>query len=173
MKQLELRHIAPYLPYGLKVKTDNWVEEIGSIDKIDFVLDEIRVTLIIKRDSSKKNAVVWEPQLKHCKPILYDLSWLTKEIIHNGETFVPIERLFEKSYPANKSQTYYYDTQTNYIRCSHINTSHHKLIYIVSEVIGRNSFEDMQQLIEWRFDVFNLINDGLAIPVTEDFSPYK
>lgn len=159
MKQLELKHLCAYLPYGLKAANFN-VKHFGLDKPLVKNIEPSNITTLIDFDPIYK-------------PILYPLDYLTKEITHNGETFVPIERLFEKNYPANKSKTYYYDTQINYIRCSHVSTSYHKLIYIVSELAGRNSYEDMQQLIEWRFDVFNLIEDGLAIPVTEDFNPYK
>ena len=34
-------------------------------------------------------------------------------------------------------------------------------------------YKQFQKLLEWKFDVFGLIELGLAEPVTEDFNPYK
>ena len=34
-------------------------------------------------------------------------------------------------------------------------------------------YKQFQKLLEWKFDVFGLIDAGLAEPVMEDFNPYK
>ena len=34
-------------------------------------------------------------------------------------------------------------------------------------------YKQFQKLLGWKFDVFGLIELGLAEPVTEDFNPYK
>jgi hypothetical protein len=31
----------------------------------------------------------------------------------------------------------------------------------------------IERLLEWKFDIFGLLKDNLAIPVTKDFNPYK
>lgn len=31
----------------------------------------------------------------------------------------------------------------------------------------------VQKLLEWKFDIFGLIEKGLAIAVTDEFNPYK
>lgn len=68
------------------------------------------------------------------KPILRPLSDLTKEIEHNGEIFIPSVTL-RLSYP--------------------------------TEMIGLNpatwSFRVVLKLIEWRFDIANLIKKGEAV----------
>lgn len=124
MKQLELKHLAPYLPYKIKVR-NAWRDD--------------KTMTCYHLDDNGNNGLIFG-----VKPILYDLSWLTKPITHNGETFVPMDWLKE-----------------NYI----------------AECIGLNpatwSYRAIEKLIEWRFDVFNLIADDLAIPVTETFNPYN
>ena len=70
MKKLELHHLAPYLPYALKGKYT--LSDVISLQKPQ--KDEIRDKLLI--DDNVKYF------LKYCKPILYPLSWLTKEIEH-------------------------------------------------------------------------------------------
>ena len=70
---MELKHIAPYLHYGLKVRLHNGEIVTFTVLKLSqFLRGEIGI-----------------------KPILRPLSDLTKEIEHNGERFVPIDVLNE------------------------------------------------------------------------------
>ena len=117
-----------------------------------------------KYENLVKSLRFWKDEFKL---IVHNLSDLTQEIEHNGEKFVPIERLFNETYAANKSNQFYYDEQINYVRCWHNNTSYHKRIFIHPELIGGNSFEDMEKLKSWHFDVFGLIKKGLAIDIKE------
>jgi hypothetical protein len=75
------------------------------------------------------------------KPILRPLSDLTKEIEVNREKFVPIEML---------------DNYHNFsiIRWNDIETDP-----------TRYPFTIVQKLIEWHFDIFGLIEAGLAIDI--------
>jgi len=74
------------------------------------------------------------------KPLLRPLSDLTKPITHNGETFVPIENIAIYS-PTNQGLPYLIEQiKTGFI-----------------EVIVFN------KLVEWHFDLFGLIDKGLAI----------
>lgn len=103
--------------------------------------------------------------LDSCFPILHPLSDLTKEIEHNGEKFVPIDiinkshkllglseyRLFEKE---NKS-------------CA---------LLFSSKVEGFNIFsalDDMIKLIEWHFDIADLIEKNEAIDINTIENQYK
>lgn len=170
MKQLTIKELAPYLPYGLKVRYEDCLYTKIHIATLSGVSNEgVETTYKRKFKGCSGDYISFKGNNNindsNFKPILRSLSDLTKEIEHNGEKFVPIERLFEKSYPANKSENYYYDTQTNYIRCSHIHTTYHKIIYIVSELVDRNLYADIQQLHEWHFDIFGLIENGLAIDI--------
>jgi len=77
MEKLELKHLAGYLPYGLKILYHNgnakpYIEELVSLN-------------------TKLSGRILGSE-KH-KPILRPLSDLTKEIEVNGEKFVPIEKL--------------------------------------------------------------------------------
>jgi len=81
--KLELRHLAGYLPYGLK-----GVEEI-----------EKPIHILHSLDIDKK--AIWRNKEFHsmtsridCIPILRPLSDLTKEIEVNGEKFVPIKEYY-------------------------------------------------------------------------------
>ena len=73
MNKLEIKHLAPYLPYGVRITKDDW----GKIFKLD-------------NDGTTLNCVGIDYVLNcKAKPILRPLSDLTKEIEINGEKFVP------------------------------------------------------------------------------------
>ena len=164
--KLELKHLASYLPYKLKVyhKTFN---EHSKITKS--IIEEL--TTISYECASFANSMDYyfediEDNECDIKPILFPLSSLTEEITVNGETFVPIE-WFEIGDSTNDSLEY-----------DHGNI---KLIRSL-ESLSKNEFVNdinyfpfgvIQKLIEWKIDVFGLIEAGLAEPVTEDFNPYK
>ena len=89
--------------------------------------------------------------LKHgYKPILFPLSSLTQEITINGETFVPTEKILE-----------YFGYEVIIIKNN------------LAEPVLMMPYLVIQKLIEWNFDVFGLIDKGLAIAVTNEFNPYK
>ena len=88
------------------------------------------------------------------KPILEPLSNLTKPITRNGVTFVPIE-WFE-----NDVSNDWFDGN------------------IWVDYLFRNEKVDLdfipygmvQQLIEWKFDIFDLIGQGKAIAATNEYN---
>ncbi len=75
------------------------------------------------------------------KPILHPLSDLTKEIEHNGEKFVPMEKLQYDIFNVED----YYDWRIIYEQ--------------LNEAIMVAPFEIVQKLFEWHFNVFNLPKD--------------
>jgi hypothetical protein len=82
------------------------------------------------------------------KPICRPLSDLTKPIEHNGEVFVPINKL---PIIGNECINLINDIETGWIR-----------------------FKEVQKLIEWHFDLAGLIEKGEAIDVnTLEPNPYK
>ena len=88
--------------------------------------------------------------LSYGTPILFPLSSLTKEITINGESFVPlVHNRILKQLCNESSLTSYY----------HLNLM--------------ENYEIISMLFELKFDVFGLIDAGLAETVTEDFNPYK
>lgn len=93
------------------------------------------------------------------KPILRNLSDLGKEIEHNGEKFVPIRRMLE----SNTFDLYKMDEMDE----ESINSFAEYMIEV------QMSYDDAQMLLGWKFDIFNLIDKNLAVPVTENFNPYK
>ena len=132
--KLELKYLASYLPYGLNIKDINQ----------DFSLFRGNFDQLIND--------------KYLKPVLFPLSSLTKEINFNGETFVPIYKIYEFEQ---------WDTDELY---EIINNGTIEGIYNDLNLIP---YSHAEKLFEWKIDVFGLIDAGLAEPVTEDFNPYK
>lgn len=132
METLTIKELAPYLPYGLTVSNKINLSEYGicknTIERLDgFVLGNVLTDMD-------------EFYIKYCILHLRPLSDLTKEITHNGETFVPIENIAIYS-PTNQGLPYLIEQiKTGFI-----------------EVIVFN------KLISWHFDLFGLIDKGLAI----------
>lgn len=125
--KLELKHIAPYLPYDLRIKGGTMTYTLtGSY------LDEW---------------FNWGFMTEH-QPILRPLSDLTKEIEHNGEIICPCEILFT-DYSQNDGAT-----------CG---DQAELLIDLNLDMIL--SYFEWQKLFEWHFDVFGLIEKGLAIDI--------
>lgn len=81
------------------------------------------------------------------KPLLRPLSDLTSEIKHKGEKFVPAELLNEEI-PNSPNYDWLKDTYTKK------DLSHSIIEWCV-----------MDKLISWHFDVFGLIERGLALPI--------
>jgi len=126
MKKLELKHLAPYLPYGLKGMSKNETVFLLSTYQNMGCFIENRTIDTFLNDGYK--------------PILRPLSDLTKEIKHNGEKFVPYIK-------ANWSKR----------ECD---------MYILGQKnINQAPYWFTEKLLEWHFDIFGLIEAGLAIDI--------
>lgn len=79
MKKLELKHLAPYLPFKLRVLHGDRSKlmNTGQVSSVHW----IGIGSVIK----------WQDSKAGCKPIFRPLSDLTKEIEVNGEKFVPVD----------------------------------------------------------------------------------
>lgn len=140
--ELEVKHLAPYLPYGLKLQyvVRGVVQSTGimrSISHNDFETHPTRVNINYQGEEH-----IWM-----FRPILRPLSDLTKEIEHNGEKFVPIEKCGYCSLE---------DCTNESGEIEEITSSH---------ILGFMPFNYFDKLLEWHFDVFGLIPNGLAIDI--------
>lgn len=145
MKKLELKHIVPYLPYGLKgvveysENNEKHTRKYCLLDVYDFECDILTLC-----------------------PILRPLSDLVKYIEHNGEKFVPIDELTNGDTVQFNLPDYSLDFG---------NSEHTFEEYISEWTSGVNHHLDfipfgfIQKLFEWHFDVFGLIDAGLAIDI--------
>jgi hypothetical protein len=155
--KLELKHIAPYLPYGLKVQcVRHWIE-YGEQHILEL------------NGIANNNGCQWQYEFRHkedlrfvdinakFKPVLRPLSQLNIEIEHNGEKFVPINKLVE-IYNSSAEDT-------DLCRIDFHNIGGFTLYGLVTDT----SFEVSMPLyiydkvFEWNFDVFGLIEQELAV----------
>lgn len=147
MKQLTIKELAPYLPYGLMVEIQQTtygkiIEPFVGIKHGNFFFGGRKVD-------------VDEYSFDEFKPILRNLSSLTKEIEHNGERFVPLNKLkyiindFDTFGSNDISDIFIGDTNRNY----------------GTEYYFNDTIEIVQKMHEWHFDLYGLIEQGLAIDV--------
>ena len=122
--KLELKHLAPYLPYALKIQgiTHGEIAELSCCT-------ETSVNITTRSFQYGMWADIFD-----IKPILRPLSDLTKEINMYGDMVSAYEIL-----PRREKEDY------------------------KNPIIGYWSWDAMQILFEWHFDVFGLIELGLAI----------
>tara|TARA_R110000822_G_scaffold185428_1_gene324573 strand:- start:75 stop:497 length:423 start_codon:yes stop_codon:yes gene_type:complete len=136
--KLELKDLAPYLPYGLKIKTNNQIRVMS-------------VAVLTTTENSISNIIYG---VGH-KPILRPLSDLTKEINIDGDYFIPIYLLKNIRYEFESDLSFGFDPQSDGYTC-HCSSQYLEF----SEYYEINS-----KLFEWHFDVFGLIEKGLAIDI--------
>ena len=137
MKQLELKYLAPYLPYDLRLY---WHSES---DPVWHEMDMFNIHNVIQYTRDY-------PEDKRWKPILRPLSDLTKEIEINGEKFVPFEKL-GGTLNGNDGESMYI---THLFNCSLGKVEPKFLPYWV-----------VVNFFEWHFDFFGLIPEGLAVDI--------
>lgn len=152
--KLELKHLAPYLPYGLTVLYQDTVSDFYEIEMIGlengFVIDD---------NTSYGFGDV--------KPILRPLSDLTKEIECDGSKFYPIGKLHNSSYRRNGKTCKGEYELTEEVR-NIITTKKHSFAHGVKidlNKLDNNESWIINYLLKWHFDVFGLIEEGLAIDI--------
>ncbi|SBV91801.1 hypothetical protein [uncultured Dysgonomonas sp.] len=149
--ELELKHLAPYFPYGLKGIA--YVSKDIALDNVDIIgcnRSELYCKYTSERYKNMSGARKWF-DLYEIKPLLLPMSSLYTEITHNGKTFIPWKELDWGSW-------------------------NDEIGYIVSAEYGENPrvainvldfIDDYYKLLEWHFDVFGLIDKGLALDKTK------
>lgn len=160
--KLELKHLAPYLPYGINFKmldesSGEW--EILPLVSVNIANETIEIgAMEIGLDELNAYEGI----------VLRPLSDLTKEIEHNGERFVPAIKMVDpkgKEWHLMKTATWKLmkTWQAHVVKVEH---------ETMGEVISINldnplvlPYNLLVMLIEWHFDVFGLIDQGLAIDI--------
>lgn len=167
--KLELKHIVGYLPYGLKI---NLTRKFFERNNVDLIRSTFAYNNITKEYYIMRNSVTYG--LEHIIPLLLPLSSLTKEIEHNGEKFVPIIKLYAISNGLNWAKEVSLGNTNTEWWCYHKNNINTVFGYNIDNgfyhrglleelVIVRNQLELWQKLYEWHFDIFGLIELGLAL----------
>src|SRR5690625_5069584 len=151
---LELKHIAPYLPYGLNVtfEGDDYIHEVVGIS-----IASKGVELISQFGDYGR------ADIKDCIPILRPLSDLDKNITHKGKTFNPIKELIKMPLTKeNNALMAFYGLNTIGVG---------KYLEDVADYGSINpkylSYPLATKLMEWHFDIHHLIEAGLAIDIND------
>ena len=170
MKTLELKHVAPYLAYGLKGITygynkDKRISELQGVSFDSFVYEpELFIETKLTNITSRRRI-----SISNFKPILRPLSQLTQEIEHNGGKFVPIVELLKI-----KNKTWFKEHENTRYQEIDFNDSYNissacfaymatKNIEIWKHDLKNQPYWIIEKLFEWHFDVFGLIEQKLAI----------
>lgn len=121
---------------------------------------------------------------EHTKLILRSLPDLIKEIEHKGEKFVPIVKLMQIAYESQDScitsknvyvKDNMYTVKVNVFEFA-FDIDDNSFISILNNSFSAvpKQFLLFQKLIEWHFDIADLLSKGEAIDVnTFDTNPYK
>ncbi|HFK5584493.1 TPA: hypothetical protein ACGZ92_000676 [Elizabethkingia anophelis] len=128
MDKLELKDIAPYLPYSVFL-----MNEYGNC-----------------HNTTTHKCISLESMLTDYKMCLRPMSDLTKEITHNGETFIPLHRILE---------AYCFDLDKM--------DEEYILSFKESLIEVDMSYKTAQMLHEMHFDTEKLIERDLAINLNE------
>lgn len=177
--KLELKHITPYLPFKLKCYEPRFNEKhtiLGLIKNEIYIGDEDSINSFVLDDETF--------------PILRPLSDLTKEIEVNGEKFYPLEligKIIDNEYVGLAEDEdgiiigkdvsprcgcpYDCDCMSYTYNLFYKDFNFYSTVYqdgnpndMVDEIV-HESYLLMQKLIEWHFDVFGLIEKGLAVDI--------
>ena len=169
MEKLELKHIAPYLPYGLKARCDDETyrlaekDRIGVIDYWDGEVEKISISPIDKNGYFLCN-------INECKPILRPMSDLYKPIL--PQNHIPIIELAKIAY----ANCYPFELENNKLKITnggfyYFYWGENSFITIYRfDGVGRvvpNQLELFQYLFQHHFDVFGLIDKGIAIDINK------
>lgn len=136
-KSIPLKEIVGFLPYQLKV-----------------FLPADELTIDLKEFFFDKEYYTHERDLRFIKPIVRPLSDLTKEITHNGETFVPLVK---------------YMTEWFGEPCEDFNEFEmcdiEKSFLSVLRKYEMRTQKELEFLYEYNFDIYDWIKDGLAVDI--------
>ena len=143
--KLELKHLAPYLPYQLKIINiemhENGFKNKNSIKEL--VLTPSNLEIGLKDIDGIKEKLILRP-----------ISDLYKEISFGMLKTIPLDNI---NFLYHNTPNFYFLTTDK--SQEHLFDGKHDLSNTIIEYCV------MQKLIEWHFDVFGLIDKSLAISI--------
>ena len=172
------RYLAPYLPYNLKMGVKDFVEyDVLGLIPAD---GDIKIATNIEGISGVSFLGINQYSLR---PYLRPLSHLTKEITHNGETFVPIVRINEILGIRHQLTRYEVDGEIYYgwNEQGPEDSQGYAFGYYKDGKFGIwwdypdedapfnefTSLSAIKKLYEWHFDLEGLLDAGLALPIND------
>lgn len=146
MEKLEFKHIAPYLPYSLGIKILNYqCDYVGIEYSVITGCYHIGVMPHFNYEGGSTGK-----SFDEFIPILRPLSDFTKEIEHNVRSFVPTNEI------KNIDGEYYITLDSGCLWLDDVCSLGFE---------ATRSYSLITTLFEWHFDVFGLIEKGLAIDI--------
>jgi hypothetical protein len=140
--ELKIKHLSPYLPFSLNGTLKEFKDQ-RQVELIRLGLNPGNKPIVRYRS----NDYEFVQYLNHFIPLLRPLEGLNDDIEIKGVKFNPIEKLKE-----------YCDCDAEEDFVDHISTH----LDVVDDQIGYGPYTIIQNLFRWHFDVFCLIEDGLA-----------
>ena len=138
METLEIKHLAAYLPYKIKIRVFRENESLF-IEDVEITGEVIDYIFETKEYSKYKY-----------KPILRPLSDLTKEIEVYGKRFVPANTEMLCNFQITNYKGFCFFDGFG----SNVN-------------IDEMPYYTIEKLLSWHFDIFGLIDKGLAVNINE------
>jgi hypothetical protein len=139
-KELTIEHLAAYLPYILTVKKNKCHHILEGLTGRNYA-------------ETRNGMLVTKEQITNVIPLLRPLSQLTETIEHGGKRFIPLDWIHDNTPIKAVLCT---DTKgrvglwCDNIKSSHYNAWPHSLV---------------RTLLHMHFDVYGLIDSGLAEPI--------
>lgn len=146
--KLELKHLSAYLPYGVRVLRP----DLKTILDVKGVIGNLIVF--------NENGLETYGSIFYSKLILRPMSDLNKEIDHNGERLVPMEKVRE-AFGSVDFRNIDFDPFSIF-NCNYSSEFPEKVDITFAEIYGI-----FQLLLSWHFDIFNIIPSGLAVDANE------
>lgn len=166
IEKLELKHLTPYSNCGLI-----WDFVGTQVTTLGIVGETLYTT-----DGGVLNWTKHPDYPTALTPILRPLRLLTEEIIHEGEKFVPIERIIQMTdFGQDYKNSLIWDHRKLTVKTDFIVVKSkvcREFIVHLSDSIKHNEYWINQALLELKFDIYNLIESGFAIDSTTVGNPY-
>lgn len=157
MEKFELKHFSSYPmgENGVLVRLPKHQIEYGKYHT--YPLNGIFISFqnelgieLLTPDEDTINSFTFE--LNKCKLVLRPLSDLTKEIEVNGEKFIPMQKLYHEMNLRIAGLSYYGIEQR-----------------IIKKPLVYLTYQYIEYLFQWHFDVYGLIERGLAIDMNNEW----
>lgn len=143
--ELELKHLAAYLPYGLKCNVMGELVDDYDEPRIPKIFEIVGLDKDCVEYQEEGSTVTEQCVFSDCFPLLRPISDLTREISVNGKKVIPIEEMF---LPCGERKVLEFWAKEN--KCW--------LGQMVSHL-------PIQSLVEMHFDIFNLCENNLATAI--------
>ena len=143
--ELELKHLAAYLPYRLKCNVMGEHIDDYAEPKVPKTFEIVGLTKDYVEYLEEGSVETEQCIFFDCFPLLRPMSDLTKEVLIDGEKIIPIEGMF---LPCGERKVLEFWAEEN--KC-----------WRGSMV----SYLPYQNLFDMHFDIFNLIEEKLAIAI--------